>query len=197
VSVTLSTITRGLRVLDSEGPARQTTVMPVAGTSRSQIARTLNSAYADGLLSEDTFLRRVDQLLAAPLVDSHRLIGDINLRSPRGAWLATVAETVTRGIARMRHWTEADPPCPPTLLALDWSGAQSEMLIGRHHECDVVLTDLAVSRRHAQLRFRDGKWILQDLRSTNGTIVNGVAIGRCELRPGDLIAIGDVRLTID
>ena len=83
------------------------------------------------------------------------------------------------------------------LLALDWSGAQSEMLIGRHRGCDLVLSELTVSRRHARLMFRDGRWILQDLESTNGTTVNGWRVGRSELRPGDHLALGEAHLTID
>jgi pSer/pThr/pTyr-binding forkhead associated (FHA) protein len=61
----------------------------------------------------------------------------------------------------------------------------------------VTLADPGVSRRHAHLRFRDGRWILQDLESTNGTTVNGVRVGRCELRPGDVIGVGDTRLLVD
>ncbi len=84
------------------------------------------------------------------------------------------------------------------MLALDWAGGQSELLVGRHHECDVVLLgSTGVSRRHARLIFRDGNWVLQDLKSTNGTTVNGVRVGRCEVRPGDLLELGDARLQID
>ena len=70
-------------------------------------------------------------------------------------------------------------------------------MIGRHHACDVVLENLSVSRHHARLLFRDAKWIVQDLESTNGTIVNGTRIGRCELRPGDQLGLGNAHLTID
>jgi predicted component of type VI protein secretion system len=83
------------------------------------------------------------------------------------------------------------------LLALDWTGGQESLLLGRHAECDVVLSDPSVSRRHARLFFRDGSWFLQDLGSTNGTVINGVSIGRCELRPGDRLIIGNERLEID
>ncbi|MGO9974199.1 MAG: FHA domain-containing protein [Solirubrobacteraceae bacterium] len=84
-----------------------------------------------------------------------------------------------------------------TLLALDWSGECQELLLGRDRGCDVVLCDLSVSRRHARLVFRDEKWVVQDLGSTNGTIVNGRRIGRCELRPGDRVRIGLEQLRVD
>ena len=45
--------------------------------------------------------------------------------------------------------------------------------------------------------FRDGSWILQDLESTNGTLLNGVRVGRCRLRPGDRIRLGTEELRID
>jgi pilus assembly protein CpaF len=54
-----------------------------------------------------------------------------------------------------------------------------------------------VSRRPARLVFRDGGWILQDLGSTNGTLVNGEPAGRCRLQPGDHLVIGDHHLRID
>jgi pilus assembly protein CpaF len=54
-----------------------------------------------------------------------------------------------------------------------------------------------VSRRHARLVFRDGSWVIQDLRSCNGTEVNGLVVGRCELRPGDHVVLGDEHLVID
>jgi len=85
----------------------------------------------------------------------------------------------------------------PALLALDWFGGPQALVLGRSSRCDVVLADLSVSRRHARLWFRDGKWLLQDLASTNGTFVNGRLVGRCELRPGDLVVVGQVRLRID
>ncbi len=83
------------------------------------------------------------------------------------------------------------------VLGLDWSGGQTQLLIGRHDTCDVVLEDPTVSRMHARLFFRDGKWIVRDLESKNGTLVNGVAIGRCEIRPGDDLLLGEQYLKVD
>lgn len=171
--------------------------MHVPGTSQKQIARTLNAAYATGLLSEETFLARTNQLLRGGVVDRARLVGDLNLRSGRKAWFADVAAAFAQAISRVTASLEPDRSGPRTLLALDWSGTPTEMLIGRHHGCDVLLGDLSVSRRHARLFFRDGRWIVQDLDSTNGTSVNGSRVGRCELRPGDDISLGNEHLTID
>jgi hypothetical protein len=69
-------------------------------------------------------------------------------------------------------------------------------VIGRSRDCDVVLSDSNVSRRHAEIRpdGRDG-WVVTDLGSTNGVRVNGRPIeqGRpAPLRPGDRLDIGTV-----
>ncbi|MGA9856903.1 MAG: FHA domain-containing protein [Solirubrobacteraceae bacterium] len=136
-------------------------------------------------------MRRTDLLLRGGLIDPARLIGDLNLRAKAG--LADLAATV----ARWARQPGTEPAQPAALLALDWSGAQTEITIGRHAGCDVVLANLAVSRHHARLVFRDGRWILQDLGSTNGTEVNGCPVGRCELRPGDDIALAGEHLTVD
>jgi FHA domain-containing protein len=65
-------------------------------------------------------------------------------------------------------------------------------LIGRSRECDVVLADANVSRRHAEIRpGAAGTWMISDLGSTNGVLVNGHRITGLEsLRPGDRIALG-------
>jgi hypothetical protein len=167
------------------------------GTSRRHIAHTLNAAYGDGLLSEDTLHHRLDQLLGARVIDPFRLIGDIHPRSSAAGWRTRLAAAARSAVRTVTYPLSAQSGEQPVLLALDWTGGQSELLVGRHQECDVVLGSLRVSRRHAQLRFRDGNWVLQDLESTNGTTVNGVRVGRCTVRPGDLVVLGDERLLID
>jgi HD-GYP domain-containing protein (c-di-GMP phosphodiesterase class II) len=64
---------------------------------------------------------------------------------------------------------------------------------------EIVLEDASVSRRHAEVVFaeQDG-WVVRDLGSTNGTLVNGVRVGRTgrRLRIEDVLQFGDVQLTV-
>jgi pilus assembly protein CpaF len=61
----------------------------------------------------------------------------------------------------------------------------------------VKLSAATVSRQHARLVFRDGGWIVQDVGSLNRTLVNGVPVGRCRLRPGDRLTVADQLLRVD
>jgi len=67
---------------------------------------------------------------------------------------------------------------------------QGNLLIGRDSGSALVLPDPGVSARHAMLEDRGGTWTLVDLRSTNGTFVNGNRITEVELKAGDKIAFG-------
>jgi Protein of unknown function (DUF3662)/Inner membrane component of T3SS, cytoplasmic domain len=72
-------------------------------------------------------------------------------------------------------------------------------VIGRSRECDVVLADGNVSRRHAELRPAAGGWSITDLGSTNGVKVNGRPVhGAYPVTPGDHIEVGtvDVRFEV-
>ena len=68
------------------------------------------------------------------------------------------------------------------------------LVFGRMTDCGVVLDDPAVSSRHAELRQVDDHWQLVDLRSSNGTLVNGATIDQARLRHGDVIEIGGTRM---
>jgi hypothetical protein len=66
----------------------------------------------------------------------------------------------------------------------------SRVTVGRSRECDVVVSDPNVSRRHLELRRGEEGWSVVDLGSTNGMKVNGRRVGEARLRPGDRITIG-------
>jgi pSer/pThr/pTyr-binding forkhead associated (FHA) protein len=70
--------------------------------------------------------------------------------------------------------------------------AGSPVVLGRQADCDLVLQDDQASRRHAQVEPGPHGFVLVDLGSTNGTLLNGQPIaGPASLEPGDRILVGD------
>jgi pSer/pThr/pTyr-binding forkhead associated (FHA) protein len=85
------------------------------------------------------------------------------------------------------------------MACLEWpDGARCELsddgaTIGRDPtNVVVVLHDSKVSRSHAELQYRDERWLLVDLASRNGTVVNGRRIRQHPLRDGDRIQVGEI-----
>jgi pilus assembly protein CpaF len=75
---------------------------------------------------------------------------------------------------------------------------RTEINVGRVQGNDLMLPKGNVSKRHARLLYRDGRFIVTDLKSTNGTYVNGRKIAQATIvREGDKIYIGDFVLRID
>ena len=68
------------------------------------------------------------------------------------------------------------------------------VLIGRGRGCGVRLNDTRISRHHCVLTYQKDRWHVEDLGSTNGTLVNGQKITRAELLDGDTLTVGRVRL---
>ncbi len=185
------------RRLDTLAAAGHNRAMGMGGAIRARLSSTLATAYGRGLLSEHTLAMRLDVLLREPLVDPDGLVGDLALRRPEDTVWGRVAQTVSLVRERVATRLADDAGPVPLLLALDWSGLPSELLLGRSSSCDIVLSDPSISRRHLRLRSRDGRWALEDLGSMNGTTLNGRSVGRCELRPGDDLRLGDTRLKVD
>jgi len=69
------------------------------------------------------------------------------------------------------------------------------LVIGRK-KGDVILDDPLVSGVHARIIFKDDQWVIQDLSSTNGTMVDGRLVREAVLRPGNEIAIGSCRMIL-
>jgi hypothetical protein len=68
------------------------------------------------------------------------------------------------------------------------------LAIGRDPQNDITLDDRRVSRKHAEIRLRLGRYTLYDLQSTNGTYVNGRRVAEVVLADGDRLSIGGVEL---
>ncbi len=80
-------------------------------------------------------------------------------------------------------------PVGPGLGSLFHIG-ESPVSLGRGDECDVRVNELTVSRRHARILRENGGYVVCDLNSTNGTLVNDEPITRHALADGDHIQIG-------
>lgn len=71
------------------------------------------------------------------------------------------------------------------------------VMIGRSHDCDLILDDPNVSRRHAEVRQEGGDWVVADLGSTNGVKVNGRRVDEATLEPGDELTLGVSKLSFE
>lgn len=69
-----------------------------------------------------------------------------------------------------------------------------EVLLGRTDENDIILTHPSISRNHAKIVGSNGSYHIVDLGSANGVRVNGEEFGKSDLKPGDKIDLGHVRL---
>lgn len=93
------------------------------------------------------------------------------------------------------------PRAPKATVEVKGGGERSSvqlgpepLLIGRDQQNDVVLDDTRVSRKHAEIRLRLGRYTLYDLQSTNGTYVNGRRVAEVVLNDGDRISVAGLDL---
>ena len=70
------------------------------------------------------------------------------------------------------------------------------LVIGRGRSADLVLAEPTISRSHAAVGFDPQGFFVQDLGSTNGTMVNGAKCQRTFLKSGDLIQMGKLTLGV-
>ena len=75
--------------------------------------------------------------------------------------------------------------------------AGDRIRLGRGGDNDVVLSDVSVSRYHAEIRRETSGWVIQDLKSTNGVELNRAPIEKAPLQPGDRLGIGVFELAVE
>ena len=152
---------------------------PSEDTRERTVAR-LRRGYVAGRLDTDTFSRRVDRALEASCGDELRgLTADLPAPRPRFR------------LARLLPGARRHPRLPP-LERL----TAGRLLLGRSSACHMVFADDTVSRRHAELRLHEGRWILRDLGSSHGTWVNGRQVMEAEVAPGDEVSLGHCRFRL-
>jgi hypothetical protein len=100
-----------------------------------------------------------------------------------------------------RPLEEAGRRAPRALLAVNGRRLlvpPSGGTIGRSRDCDIVLEDTGVSRRHAEIRPAGAGWTLEDLGSTNGALLNGTRVaGQQQLSAGDRIELGSTEIVFE
>ena len=75
---------------------------------------------------------------------------------------------------------------------------RSEMVVGRSPDNAIAIHSRSLSRRHSRFSCRNGRLLIDDLGSTNGTMVNGRRVdAEHELHHGDLVLIGDATFRIE
>lgn len=104
--------------------------------------------------------------------------------------LAPTTTPAPRGASRSHATLLLQTPSGPHPIQL-----QSTMVtLGRGLGNDVILEDNRVSRHHAQLRYRQRRFWISDLGSTNGTFVNGAPVNETALNDGDTLSLGGLEL---
>jgi hypothetical protein len=169
-------------------PEPLTHVVRLSDAEREQAIDALRDHAAQGRLSPDTFIRRIEiALTARERGELDELTADLPGRG-RFSRLAVsaVGRVSSLGVRLRDAWRT---PWLPALV-LPSTGTPT-LRIGRMPGSDLKLSHDSVSRAHAELRRDGAAWVLLDLGSTNGTHVNGSRIvGAVTVRPGDRVAFG-------
>jgi uncharacterized protein DUF1707/FHA domain-containing protein len=194
----------GDRLADDNGGMR------ASDAERDHAIGELQSRFAEGRLSQETFLYRMDAALnAKDRNELSELFTDLPVQRRRKA-SERLRERLT--LLRMALTGRPDPStqllqAPKAKLGLPQLSLpplplppqnDRRFTIGRAMACDFTLADISVSRWHARL-YRDDEehWLLSDLGSTNGTRLNGwrVTTG-VPVKPGDQVSFGSISFII-
>lgn len=170
------------------GAAARADLVRASDADRDRVIAELTEQFAAGRLSQDTFAARVDVALhARGQGELHGLLADLPQQRRLGAAVrAACAGVCRRALGVADRWTRK-MPAPLVLPA----GPQLRFTIGREPACDLTLADETVSRLHASLIRHEGNWLLDDLGSTNGTLLNGWRVtAPTPVAPGDRVSFG-------
>jgi hypothetical protein len=158
---------------------------------RERIAGLLRDSSVAGRISLDTLCHRLERVYEAQgRGELDELVADARAPGRLRRAMMRAVEDWSRLTAELEAaWRR--PRLPALCLP---AGAGATVLLGRSRECDCVMSEASVSRRHAQLRREGDRWLLRDLGSRNGTRVNGLRVlEETEVRPGDRLSLGEAR----
>ncbi|MFI8007511.1 FHA domain-containing protein [Streptomyces sp. NPDC086010] len=160
----------------------------LSDAQRDRVLGVLRDGAAQGKLSHDTFLRRMELALVARRPEDLAVLTS-DLESG-GRWTRGIFRAVgglSAFPARVRRAWQSER-LPRLMLPVP---GPHPLLIGRDPGNGLRLSHETVSRLHAELTAHGSRWILRDLGSTNGTCVNGQrVVGSVAVRDGDQVSFG-------
>lgn len=161
---------------------------------REQAVDVLRANAVGGRLSHDTFMRRLDLAFTARRRGE---LDDLVTDLPASGRVSQSLINAVGRLAEFRRLVRAAWRAPQISGLRLPPDAPYPLRIGRGPGCELYLGDASVSRVHAELLNLGGDWTLRDLRSTNGTTVNGWRITtEAVVRPGDVVKFGNVRFRL-
>jgi class 3 adenylate cyclase len=119
-------------------------------------------------------------------LDGPEMVTMVTAKSPRGCLIP---------IPNNAFWAVG----PDNRRIPSWMLREEPMTIGRAKECDVVVRDPSVSRRHVELAWQGGRLFLTDVSATNPTLLNGIPVRKqepTELTSTDRLQVGGVHFEV-
>jgi predicted component of type VI protein secretion system len=193
---------------EADTPTNPEASLRASDAERDEAARELGDRYAEGRLSQETFMRRMDEAFGAKdrgqldglFTDLPRQRASRSLRAMRDSLRASLQnlQTSVRPPERPRRLPAPSPePARALFLPPTGPGAPTTFSIGRDGACDLLIEHTTVSRWHARLDRVDGGWILADAGSTNGTRVNGWRVRQpLPVHAGDHVMFGSATFIV-
>lgn len=161
----------------------------LSDAQRDRVLGVLREGAAQGRLSHDTFMRRMELALVARRPEElAALTSDLDAGGSRfSQGLVRAVGGISAFPGRLRRAWQTER-LPKLLLP---APSPYPLLIGRDPGNGLRLNHETVSRLHAELTVQGSRWVLRDLGSTNGTCVNGQRlVGSIPVRDGDQVAFG-------
>jgi FHA domain-containing protein/uncharacterized protein DUF1707 len=162
--------------------------MRASDQRRERTVAELRERALDGCLTLDTFADRVGAAYRARTSEElEGLVADL----PRD-WRVRARRAFSALFSRPAAGQQ-----PALEMEVLLPRERSAVTVGRGAECDVVVGEATVSRRHAELRHSpDDTWTVRDLGSLNGTWVNGSPVREARVRRGDELWLGGLRMEL-
>src|SRR5881296_1936384 len=151
-------------------------------------------AYPTVEIERDEDLPPGDMRVSCALVDAS---GDEVSSDPKALGAVESGHTMVLDREKLLREKPRAPKASVEVTSGERSSVQlgpEPLLLGRDQQNDVVLDDPRVSRKHAEIRLRLGRYTLYDLQSTNGTYVNGRRVAEVVLNDGDRISVAGLDL---